>query len=116
MDSVINLVTYLALVAATTERLTAAVKGVFDFGSKIKNEKKRAYVIQAVSLLYSILIAWLLPPDGILILGKLSAWISIPVVALLASRGSNAWHDLLSTLTAIKDQRKAIAAESARIK
>lgn len=105
LSSMSQLAVYLALVAAVAERITASVKHVCDL-SQIKSDKLRAMVIHGLAFGTSVLAAVLNPPTTVAVLKDLPIYYSAIIVGLLGSTGSNVLHDLLSTLTAFKENQK----------
>lgn len=107
LNTIPDLIIYIALISAVAERITASVKFVVNLDS-ITNEKTRLVVIHALAFSTALLAAILNPPS-IPILQAMPKTAMVILVAILGSTGSNVWHDLLSTLGALKDKAKSNA-------
>lgn len=107
MNTISELIAYLGLVAAISERLTQAFKTVVDVKAMIKNEKLQGFAIQAMTVFISLIAACIYPPTDLPILKNLPIVTSVAIVALLGSTGSNIWHDLIGALTAFKEKTQA---------
>lgn len=109
MDSIGDLLIYLGVVSLVAERITASAKALGDFKNSIANEKLRAMAVHAIAFGTSLAAAVMTPPPEIAILSQLPEYTLYPLIALLASAGSNVWHDALSTLAAFKQKQIATA-------
>lgn len=109
MNTISELIMYLGLVAAISERLTQAFKTAIDLKTMIQNEKLRGFAVQASTVLISLIAACVYPPTDLPLLKNLPMATSIGIVALLGSTGSNIWHDMIVALTAFKEKTQAAA-------
>lgn len=109
MNQLTEVLIYLGMIAAMSERLMEMLKSTIDLANKIENERWRRVIVHAVTFSASAVAAAIYPPSDVAVLKSIQYHVSIVVVGLLGSTGSGVWHDLLGTVTALKEKQKAAA-------
>lgn len=112
MNQISEILIYLGVISAMSERIMEMLKTLTDMANRINSDRLKSLVIHSVTFTASVIAAVIYPPVDVAVLGKIQYHLSLLVVGLLGSSGSGVWHDLLGTVTALKEQSKAAAANA----
>lgn len=109
LSNLVNLLLYLFLVSALSEKVTQNVKHLLHLDNATSKVKRN--IVAVLTFAVALGSAYTVPPEGIFMLGKLPFWIGVVVVAFLGSSGSAVWHDMITLIYQYKENQKALLAD-----